>query len=436
MTDEYAVEPCQTISGTIRPPGSKSLTNRALVIAALATGRSEIVGALRSDDTDHMVRGLTALGVRVDQTDDPPAFAVEGCGGRIPARSADLFLGNSGTSMRFLCAAAAVGHGRYRLDGAPRMRERPIADLVDALNALGAGVICELNNGCPPVVVEARGLAHGAVRVAGSVSSQFLSGLLMASACAAGPVTVEVTGDLVSRPYIDMTIGVMRAFGGRVDRPGPGRFVVDPAARYEGQRYVVEPDASNASYFLAAAAITGGRCRVEGVGVESVQGDARFADVLAAMGARVTRGRDWTEVAGADLTGVDVDLNAMPDMVLTLAAVAPFAEGPTTIRNVANLRVKETDRLAALAAELRRIGQGVEERDDGLTITPAPVQPARVQTYDDHRMAMSFALVGLRAPGIVILDPGCVAKTFPGFFASLRGLYAGGGVGAKDETHT
>lgn len=425
QVDERAMQPCRALGGTVRPPGSKSLTNRSLVIAALAEGRSEIVGALLSDDTEHMARGLTGLGIEVSRPADSMTFEVTGCDGRIPAGEARLEVGNSGTSMRFLAAVAALGRGRYRLDGSPRMRERPIGDLLEALGKLGARVVYEGRPGYPPMMIEARGLSRGMVQVSGGVSSQFLSALLMAAPYARGPVDVRVEGELVSRPYVAMTVGIMRTFGGRVDQPGPLQFVVDHQSRYRGRRYVVEPDASSASYFLAAAAITGGRVRVEGIGADSVQGDAQFAEVLGRMGAAVRTGPDWTEVAGGDLTGIDADLNAMPDMALTLAAVAPFARGPTTIRNVANLRVKESDRLAALAAELRRIGQEVEEHDDGLTITPRPVRPARIETYDDHRMAMSFAVVGLRAPGIVIRDPGCVSKTFPDFFAVLEGLCGG-----------
>ena len=324
--------------------------------------------------------------------------------------------------MRFLCALVSAGRGRYRLDGSPRMRERPIGDLLEALSALGVRAVSEAGSGCPPVVVETTGLEGGVVEIAGSVSSQFLSGLLMAAPYARRPVEIRVTGTLVSRPYVEMTLGVMRAFGAKVEVPTAERFRVGRLRRYTGRRYQIEPDASSASYFLAAAALTGGRCRVEGIGRDSLQGDARFADLLARMGALVDTGPDWTEVAGRSLRGIDVDLNAMPDMALTLAAMAPFLKGPTAIRNVANLRVKESDRLSALATELRRIGQEVEERPDGLVITPRPVRPAVIHTYNDHRMAMSFALVGLRVPGIVIRDPGCVAKTFPEFFEYLERL--------------
>jgi 3-phosphoshikimate 1-carboxyvinyltransferase len=432
--DEREMQPCRRFEGTVRPPGSKSLTNRALVLAALANGTSHLVGALKSEDTDLLVKAIHDLGIDVREEAAPDArhptpddcvrrtLVVTGCNGRIPAPVANLNVGNSGTSMRFLCALAALGHGRFRLDGSARMRERPIADLIDALTRLGVRARCESDNGCPPVIVDADGLAGGATRVSGTVSSQFLSGLLMAAPYAAGPVEVQVEGTLISRPYAAMTLAAMRAFGARVDEPAPDRFVIDPQSRYVGRRYEIEPDASNAAYFLAAAAITDGRCRVEGVGRHSLQGDARFVEILEGMGARVRQGPDWTEVHGAHLMSLDADLSDMPDQAQTMAALAVFAEGQTIIRNVASLRVKETDRLRALSTELRRLGQRVEERADGLTITPRPVRPARVETYNDHRMAMSLALIGLKAPGVVIRDPGCVAKTFPEFFEYLDRL--------------
>ena len=422
MQEERVMRPCRSVSGTIRPPGSKSLTNRALVLAALARGTSRIAGALHSEDTEAMAGALNDLGIEVRAGPPAPFFTVTGCDGRIPATVAHLDVGNSGTSMRFLSALVALGHGRFRLDGSARMRERPIADLLAPLNALGARARCEGEGGCPPVLIDADGLAGGAVRVSGALSSQFLSGLLMAAPYASGPVEIQVEGTLVSRPYVAMTLAAMRAFGARVEEPAARRFVVDHCAHYRSREYAVEPDASNASYFLAAAALTGGCVRVEGIGTQSLQGDARFAEVLEGMGATVGRGPDWTEVQGGRLVGLDADLNDMPDLALTVAAMAPFAEGPTSIRNVATLRLKETNRLHALATELRRLGQQVDERPDGLTITPAPVRPARVETYNDHRMAMSFALVGLKVPGIVILNPGCVAKTFPDFFDYLDRL--------------
>jgi 3-phosphoshikimate 1-carboxyvinyltransferase len=341
----------------------------------------------------------------------------------VPAAQAELFVGNSGTTMRFLTALVALGQGRYRLDGIPRMRERPIDDLLAALNQLGVAARSEAGNGRPPVVVEARGLPGGTVRIKGDVSSQFLSGLLMAAPLAAGPVEIEVEGPLVSQPYITMTLAMLREFGvQRIQTHGMEKFVLQGPVFQPPRTYAIEPDASAASYFFAAAAITGGSITVAGLPPSSLQGDVGFVDLLAAMGCRVSRQEDGITVLGGGLRGIDADMNAISDTVMTLAAVACFVEGPTTIRNVAHIRHKETDRLAALAAELRRCGVTVEERPDGLTILPAPLRPAVFETYNDHRLAMSLALLGLRAPGMVISNPACVGKTYPEFFADLERL--------------
>lgn len=340
----------------------------------------------------------------------------------IPAADARLDLRNSGTSMRFLTAAVSLGEGRYRLDGNPRMRQRPIQDLIDALRALGVRIRSESDNGCPPVVVEANGWHHQRVAVRGSVSSQFLSALLLAAPSSNRELFIELDGSLVSEPYVDMTVDMVRQFGGVITRPASTCFRVFPQAQGGPSRYLIEPDASAASYFFAAAAITGGRVTVAGLSRRSLQGDVRFVDVLAAMGCRVEECDAGITVHGGPLRGVDVDMNAISDTVMTLAAVACFAEGPTTIRNVAHIRHKETDRLTALAAELRKLGVTVEETDDGLKLTPAPLHGARIETYDDHRMAMSLALVGLRVPGVEILNPGCVSKTYPGFWEDFQRL--------------
>lgn len=415
------------VDANVRVPGSKSITNRALLIAALADGPSDLRGALFSDDTTYMAAALNDLGVMVESDEQGERFAVRGGGGTFPAERADLFVGNSGTTMRFLTAALPLGQGTYRIDGIPRMRKRPIQPLLDALQALGAEAISEAENGCPPVRVQGGGLAGGRVRMAGDQSSQYFSALLMAAPYAQTDVTIEVEGDLVSKPYMPMTAAVMRAFGvtADLDTEHWRTFSVPAGQRYRGRTYQIEPDASNASYFFAAAAVTGGRVRVEGLGQDSSQGDLRFVDVLEAMGATVTVAADYVEVVGPSggwLRGVDLDLNPISDTAQTLAAIAPFADGPTTIRGVGHARLKETDRVAAVANELRKLGQRVEERPDGLTIHPAPVTPASIETYDDHRMAMSFAITGLRASGVRILDPGCVAKTFPDFFARLGRL--------------
>jgi 3-phosphoshikimate 1-carboxyvinyltransferase len=426
--DKLEIRPLRRpADATVRVPGSKSITNRALVLAALA-GESgmtcQLRSALRSEDTEVMVASLLKLGFTVEA--DWPAEAIfvgnNGNGSIIPAVSADLFMANSGTTMRFLTAVASLGHGKYRLDGVPRMRERPIADLLDALRQLGVNARSENGNGCPPVVVESSGLPGGTVRVKGDVSSQFLSGLLMAAPFADGEVRIEVEGELVSRPYVAMTVAMLRQWHLKVETQDGRRFRI-PGRQHTGLgAYDVEPDASAASYFWAAAAVSGGRVRVDGLTARSLQGDVRFVEVLEEMGCHVVRGEFGITVRGGKLRGVDVDMNDISDTVMTLGAVACFAEGPTTVRNVAHVRHKETDRLAALAAELRRLGAGVDEFADGLTITPGPLRGAEVETYDDHRMAMSLALVGLRVPGVVVKNPACVAKTYPDFFTDLDRL--------------
>jgi 3-phosphoshikimate 1-carboxyvinyltransferase len=406
----------------VRVPGSKSITNRALLLAALAEGESTLDDALFSDDTHYMAAAWRQLGVTVDADARASRFVVRGCGGAIPVRASDLFVGNAGTAMRFLVAALCAGHGRFRIDGSARMRERPIQDLVDALIQLGARVRCELQRGCPPLIVEADGLRGGRTTIAATKSSQFLSALLLIAPYAREPVELEVAGSLIAAPYVDMTIGVMRAFGVTVMRDSEHRFVVQPQ-RYAARRYRIEPDASSAHYLLAAAALTGGRVRVQGLGYASLQGDVRFVDLLEQMGATVVRGDDFLEVrGGAQLDGIDADLNAISDTMPTLAALAPFAQRPVTIRNVAHVRLQESDRLHAVATELQRLGVRVRELPDGLVIEPGEIQPATVETYDDHRIAMSFALIGLRVPGIAIRDPDCVSKTFPDFFVRLEEL--------------
>jgi 3-phosphoshikimate 1-carboxyvinyltransferase len=341
----------------------------------------------------------------------------------VPAANAELFVANSGTTMRFLTAMVSVGYGHYRLDGVSRMRERPIGDLLHALNQLGVRAISEFGNDCPPVIIESNGLPGGTIRVKGDTSSQFLSGLLMAAPFARSDVSIEVDGPLVSVPYVDMTVAMMRQFGLTVEQDQPDRFRI-PAPQHPRPlpRYVIEPDASAASYFFGAAAITDGSITVSGLSTSSLQGDMRFVDILEEMGCQVVRADTGITAHGGPLHGIDVDMNDISDTVMTLAAVACFAEGPTTIRNVAHIRHKETDRLAALATELRRLGAGVDEFADGLTITPAPLHGAVVETYNDHRMAMSLALIGLKVPGVVIDNPACVAKTYPHFFDDLERL--------------
>ncbi len=420
VPDPLPLEPTGPVDLELRVPGSKSLTNRALAVAALADGVSELTGALVAEDRSVMADGLRDLGITVQGEGEE--VSVHGAGGRIPAREADLDLRLSGTAIRFLAAICALGEGSYRLDGNARMRERPIGDLLGALRALGADAADETGSGCPPVRIEASGLRGGTVRVAGGRSSQYLSALLMVAPAAAGPVRLEVEGELLSKPFADMTIGVMEAFGVAVAREGYAAFEVTPA-RYRPRTYAIEADAMAAGYFWAAAAVTGGRVRTPGVGSASVQGDRRLADVLDAMGCRTTWDADGVEVVGpsaARLQGGTFDLNDMPDQAQTLAVCALFADAPVRIENVWNLRIKETDRLAALARELGRLGATVVEEEDALTVHPLAAGelqvPVTIETYGDHRMAMAFAVAGLRLPGLSLRDPGCVAKTYPGFF--------------------
>ena len=410
-------------------PGSKSITNRALLCGALAEGEVTLNGALFADDPFYMLEALRTLGLAVETVPERKVMRVTGQGGRIPAARADLYVGNAGTAIRFLAAALCLSHGQYRLDGSPRMRERPIADLVEALHALGVEVRCELDNGCPPVRIAARGLPGGRARVDGSRSSQYVSALLLAAPYAEAPLEVEVTGPFVSRPYVELTLRTMADFGVATAREGERLFRPAHGAKYRAGRYEVEGDATAATYFLAAAAILGGRVAITNLRADSPQGDAAFADLLARMGCRVRAGflpGGWgievTRDPSVPLAPVEADLNAMPDTAQTLAAVALFADGPSRLTNIANLRLKETDRLKALNTELTRLGARVVEGPDWLEIHPGPPREATIETYDDHRMAMAMALVGLGRPGVAIRNPACVAKTYPDYFTDLERL--------------
>ena len=421
--------PRSAARGTVRLPGSKSISNRILLLAALADGDTLVRDVLAADDTDRMLDALAALGVRVERQGDTQDYRVHGCGGALPVKSAELFLGNAGTAFRPLTAALALLGGDYRLSGVARMHERPIGDLVDALRPLGAAVDYLGNAGYPPLAIGTGHIRAGATtRVRGDVSSQFLSALLMALPLAGGG-TVEVVGELISKPYVELTLNLLARFGVAVERDGWTAFTVPAGSRYRspGDIYV-EGDASSASYFLAAGAIGGGPVRVTGVGRDSIQGDVRFAEALAQMGARIDMGPDWIEArapAAGRLTAVDLDCNHIPDAAMTLAAAALFADGTTTLRNIASWRVKETDRLAAMATELRKLGATVTEGEDFLSVTPpaAPIPHAAIDTYDDHRMAMCFSLAAFAVP-VRINDPKCVAKTFPGYFDAFAGLAA------------
>jgi 3-phosphoshikimate 1-carboxyvinyltransferase len=409
----------EPIVGSIRPPGSKSITNRALVCAALAHGESILTGALDSEDTRVMVDSLIRLGIKITAQWKKSRIVVYGSGGIIPATQADLFVANSGTTIRFLAATCALGHGRYRLDGVARMRERPIGDLLDALTGLGIQAISESANGCPPIVISGQGLPGGLAKVRGNISSQYLSGLLLAAPCAESTLNVLVEGELVSRPYIEITRQVMKSFGVQVDANSSNSFSVAHGQSYRGTDYDIEPDASAASYFWGAAAITQGNVLVQGLRRSALQGDVGFVDCLERMGCEVREESSGIRVIGRTLHGIDIDMNQISDTVQTLAAVALFADGETRIRGVGHNRHKETDRIGDLATELRRLGAEVDEFDDGLAIRPKPLRPARVETYHDHRMAMSLALVGLRHPGVEILNPACTNKTYPDFFTDL-----------------
>jgi len=420
VDDSIEILPSGPVEAEIRPPGSKSITNRALICAALADGRSILDGALDSQDTRVLIDALGTLGIEVHHDRANCSIRVDGRGGRIPASGADLYVANSGTSVRFLTSMITLGRGAFRLAGTPRMHQRPIQDLLDALVQLGADATSETGSGCPPVVVRADGLKGGSASVAGEISSQFLSGLLMASPLADRPVVLDVHGELVSKPYVEMTLAVMRAFGVSVDAGDLTRFVIPSPVAYRPRRYDIEPDASAASYFFAAAAVTGGRVTVQGLSRRSLQGDVGFCECLARMGCEVHYAENSITVVGKRLTGIDVDMNAVSDTVQTLGAVALFADGPTTVTGVAHIRHKETDRIGDLATELHKLGARVDERRDGLSITPGTLHGATIDTYDDHRMAMSLAVVGLALEGVVIRDPGCTAKTYPRFFDDLK----------------
>ncbi len=414
------------LDADVAVPGSKSITNRALVCAALADGPSTLRGALFADDTEAMVGVLRALGIDVTVDAAAATMTVAGTSGRVPASAEEVDVRQSGTTARFALPLLALGEGAYRVTAHPQMQARPMAATFAALAELGAGIEPTGTQGHLPATVRAGGRRSGTVRVPGDVSSQFLSGLLLAAPCLPDGLVIEVTTDLVSRPYVELTIAVMEAFGARVDQPDPRTFAVD-ATGYRGCTYDVEPDASAASYPLAAAAICGGRVRVAGLTDRALQGDVAFGAVLAAMGAEVRRDGSGTEVRAerGSLAGGTFDLTHFSDTAQTLAVVAPFAREPVTVTGIGFIRRKEIDRIAAVATELDRCGIRVRTDADGWTIWPGTPSSSVVQTYDDHRMAMSFALVGLAAPGIAIADPGCVAKTFPGYWDLLDDLRRG-----------
>jgi 3-phosphoshikimate 1-carboxyvinyltransferase len=424
--DEIQIVPVlRPLSAAISLPGSKSITNRAVLLAAMASGRSLIDSVLISDDTRRMVAALIALGFEVQVDEAARRIVVIGQGGAIPATQADLDVGGAGTAMRFLAGFLTLGRGGYRLDGNARMRERPIGALLDAMRTLGIDVTSEVGNACPPIVVDttAKAFAGGTVTIDASLSSQFVSALLMPAALWRDGLKLTAIGD-TARPFIEMTMRLMESWG--VSSSISGDVIMVPGGqRYHAMEFTVEPDATAASYFAAAAILVGGTVTIRGLTKASVQGDAGFLNILEQMGARVAWLPDAVEITGTGrLSGVDVAMNSMPDVVPTLAAIAPFADSPTRIRKVGFIRHHESDRISAIATELRRIGAAVQVFDDGLGITPsaAALHPATIETYDDHRIAMAFAVAGLKLPGVRIANPGCVAKTYPEFFADLARL--------------
>ncbi|MET0388660.1 MAG: 3-phosphoshikimate 1-carboxyvinyltransferase [Polyangiales bacterium] len=425
MSASLAIEPLvRPVDADVQVVGSKSYTNRALVVAALARGDSLLTGALFSDDTRYMQQALRQLGAEVEVDEASRTLRVRGLAGVVKTDLAQCFVGNAGTAARFLPVVMALGAGVYELDGTARMRERPVAPLIDALTALDVRVESLGQPGCFPLRIYGGSLQGGEVSIAGSASSQYASGLMLAAPVMTRGLSLSLTGELVSRPYLDMTAQLMRDFGARVTRDGERRFVVEHGG-YEGRTYAIEPDASAASYFFAAAAISGGRVCVSGLGAQSLQGDRGLVHVLARMGCTVHETPDATELRGparGQLRGVEVDMADMSDVAQTLAVVAPFASTPTRITGIGFIRHKETNRVAAVVRELQRVGIRAEEEADGLVIHPGLPQPAEIQTYDDHRMAMSFALLGLKVPGIRIADPTCVSKTFPSYFEVLETL--------------
>ncbi|WP_394151636.1 3-phosphoshikimate 1-carboxyvinyltransferase [Vibrio maritimus] len=423
--ESLTLQPIQKVSGTVNLPGSKSVSNRALLLAALAEGTTTLTNLLDSDDIRHMLNALTKLGVEYQLSADKTQCVVKGLGKAFSVDSStELFLGNAGTAMRPLAAALCLGKGEFVLTGEPRMKERPIGHLVDALVEAGADITYLENENYPPLNIKGTGLKGGHVKIDGSISSQFLTAFLMSAPLAESDVTIEIVGELVSKPYIDITLHIMKQFGVEVENQDYQNFVVKSGQQYQSPgQFLVEGDASSASYFLAAAAIKGGEIKVTGIGKNSIQGDIHFADALEKMGADIEWGDDYILCRKGELVGIDMDYNHIPDAAMTIATTALFAKGTTAIRNVYNWRVKETDRLAAMATELRKVGATVEEGEDYIIVEPTTdLKHAAIDTYDDHRMAMCFSLVALSDTPVTINDPKCTSKTFPDYFDKLEGL--------------
>ena len=416
--EKLLLKQIKEIHGEVQLPGSKSISNRALLISALGLGDIALSNLLESNDVNHMFEALETLGLRLERNLDKRTASISGCGGPLPKGDYDLYLENAGTAVRSMTAAVCLSEGNYRIDGNARMRERPIKHLTDSLTLLGADIVFELDQDCPPLQITANGLKGGLTKVDGSVSSQYLTALLIAAPYAKEKVEIDIIGDLTSKPYIDMTINLMQKFGVEVENHNFQKFIINSGQQYTNPKtFFIEGDASSASYFLGAAAISG-YAKVTGCGKGSIQGEAGFAEVMEKMGAKVTYGENFIEVRSTGkLKGIDIDMNTMTDTGMTLAVVAMFAEGKTAIRNIYNWRVKETERIQAVATELRKAGAHVEEGHDYIIITPPEkIVSTEIETYDDHRMAMAFSLLSLGSNGITILDPRCTKKTFPTYF--------------------
>ncbi|MBC8259002.1 MAG: 3-phosphoshikimate 1-carboxyvinyltransferase [SAR324 cluster bacterium] len=423
LPEKLTLAPVSKISGKVDLPGSKSLSNRILLLSMLAKGQTEIHNLLDSDDIRRMVEALETLGIQFVEKRNENRITVSGTAGKIPVNEATLMLGNAGTAIRPLTAAMTLGHGLFVLDGVQRMRERPIIDLVNGLSQLGATLRCQNGTDCPPVEVKASGLPGGITRLSGAISSQYLTAILLVAPYAEKEVQIEITDKLVSVPYVEMTLRLMERFGVVVSHEDFCVFNIPRQTYCSPGKIFVEGDASSASYFLAGAAITNGTMTIKGCGTDSMQGDARFAEVLEKMGAKVEWSPQQLKLTGSTLKGIDVDMNQMPDAAMTLAVVALFASEPTAIRNIYNWRVKETERLKAVSTELRKLGAEVEEGYDYLVIEPPEqIRQAVIETYDDHRMAMAFSLAACGNSPVTINDPGCVSKTFPDYFEVLEGL--------------
>ena len=409
------ITPVEKVSGFIKVPGSKSYTNRALLIAALADGVSRLEKPLVSDDTKFMIQALNGFGIQVEEA--PNTFIVSGKEGKLTAPTEDIFVGNAGTTMRFLTTFSALVKGKVRLDGDERMRERPLTDLLECLKQMGVRTISTYHNGCPPIDIEGEGVPGGTLKLAGDKSSQYLTSLLLSAPYFQNKTNILIQGDLTSKSYADITLDIMKTFGIQVENDNYKKFSVEANQIYKAQTYQVEGDWSSASYFLAAAAITGGNITLTGVNPASIQGDAQFPYVLEKMGCKVKKSADSLQLQGDSLRGITINMNNMPDAVQTLAVTALFAKGKTVIKGIGNLRIKETDRIEALANELGRLGAEIETGEDFLIIRPSEYRGAEIETYNDHRMAMSFAIAGLIIPGVKIKNPKCVEKSFPDFFA-------------------